>query len=278
MTDDLPYAFDIAARVGALAGPDPLDRISLRDHVAEVEIGAFEQERGMTQRLRFDIVVEVKGPKDVGDDVDRILSYDRLAEAVADELRAERLALLETLAERVAARILREPQAQRVFLRVQKLDRGPGELGVEIVRSRKVDLPLRQVPDGPRPLVILLSPSADPSPFLARWEGEPLLLCPSTPAVGSPKAATTGAQRRIDLLGLDQAAWLLASRDSRLRVTATRTEMDWALRRGHSAVWAPSRLALDSPGAPLVAEPLVLASWMAREIGAWDLLRAEEAP
>ena len=34
------------------------------------------------------------------DDVDRILSYDRLTEAIAIELGAERLNLLETLAQR----------------------------------------------------------------------------------------------------------------------------------------------------------------------------------
>ncbi|MGH1357118.1 MAG: dihydroneopterin aldolase, partial [Thalassovita sp.] len=48
-------------------------------HVVEVEIGAFQQERGTTQRIRFNIVVEVQpltGPVD--DDVDRILSYDRV--------------------------------------------------------------------------------------------------------------------------------------------------------------------------------------------------------
>ena len=36
----------------------------------------------------------------------------------------------------VADRILLEPQAMRVFVRIEKLDRGPGALGVEIVRAR----------------------------------------------------------------------------------------------------------------------------------------------
>ena len=81
---------------------DPLDRISLRDHTVDVEIGAFQAERGVTQRICFNVVVEVRpltGPID--DDVDRILSYDRVTEAIAAELAVERLALLETLAERV---------------------------------------------------------------------------------------------------------------------------------------------------------------------------------
>ena len=66
------------------AGDHPLDRISLRDHIVEVDIGAFQKERGKTQRICFNIVVEVLplGTR-VDDDVDRILSYDKVTEAIA---------------------------------------------------------------------------------------------------------------------------------------------------------------------------------------------------
>tara|TARA_B100000035_G_scaffold160062_1_gene136463 strand:- start:77 stop:589 length:513 start_codon:yes stop_codon:yes gene_type:complete len=109
------------------------DRISLRDHIVEVEIGAFQSERGSKQRVCFNIVVEVK-PLDhkIEDDVDRILSYDRVTEAITIELNVERLNLLETLAERIADRILIEPQAIRVFVRIEKLDRGPGALVLKL--------------------------------------------------------------------------------------------------------------------------------------------------
>jgi dihydroneopterin aldolase len=228
-TDETAQAFaHPLARAEAMAGPDPLDRISLRNHVVEAEIGAFQVERGVQQRLRFDIVVEVLPLGDAGDDVDRILSYDKLAEAVAAELAAERLNLLETLAERVAARILREPQAERVFLRIEKLDREP---------------------DAPRPRVVVLGPSEIDSPrFRAMLDvlekgGAPLLLV--APAAAAPVASTEDAQRHIDLLAADQGAWLLAGRDERLVVAATRTEVDWNLRRWTPTVWAPSKVALD---------------------------------
>ena len=117
MTSDTRLAFaHPSERAAATAGPEPLDRISLRDHIVEVEIGAFQAERGVTQRICFNVVVEVQpltGPVD--DDVDRILSYDRVTEAIAYELSDERLNLLETLAERVADRILLERQAMRGF-------------------------------------------------------------------------------------------------------------------------------------------------------------------
>ena len=114
------------------------DRISLRDHIVEVEIGAFQSERGSKQRICFNIVVEVRPiDHELEDDVDRILSYDKVTEAIMIELNFERLNLLETLAARIADRILIEPQAIRVFVRIEKLDRGPGALGVEIVRSNE---------------------------------------------------------------------------------------------------------------------------------------------
>lgn len=275
MSDDLRTAFDPPlARALAMAGDDPLDRISLADHVVEAEIGAFEVERGAPQRLRFDIVVEVAPAGDAGDDVDRILSYDRLAEAVAAELSAERLSLLETLAERVAARILREPRAERVFLRVAKLDRGPGELGVEIVRSRDGTGAPEAEADAPRPLVVLVGGGAGAglAALLEREGDEPLLLCADPAGAAAPAAWTPAAQRRIDLLALDQAAWALASRDPRLQVAGSRTELDWALRRGRPTVWAPARMALDAPGAPERAEAAALAAWIAGELGARGLL------
>ena len=59
-----------------------------------------------------------------------------VTEAIAAELASERLNLLETLAERTAERILAEPQAMRAFVRIEKLDRVSGSLGVEIERRR----------------------------------------------------------------------------------------------------------------------------------------------
>jgi dihydroneopterin aldolase len=61
MTDDIKQAFaHPLERSKANGDSEPLDRISLRDHVVAVEIGAFQAERDMTQRISFNIVVEVR--------------------------------------------------------------------------------------------------------------------------------------------------------------------------------------------------------------------------
>ncbi|OUS20758.1 diguanylate cyclase [Rhodobacterales bacterium 59_46_T64] len=261
----------------------PLDRISLRDHVVEVEIGAFQAERGTTQRICFNVVVEVRAlAAPVEDDVDRILSYDKVTEAIAFELAAERVNLLETLAERIADRILSEPQAERVFVRIEKLDRGPGALGVEIVRSADERSDAVALSPQPRPHLVFLSNEAIGSPHLTHWldqleaRAEPVILCVGPHDAAVPRATNPLAQRRIDLLAMEQNAWTLAARDRRCVVTATRTELDWAMKHEQICVWAPSKMLLDAPQNPLndlgTGDPLRLALWLGMQMTATDLL------
>ena len=109
MSTDIRLAFaHPEARAEASAPADPRDRISLRDHLVEVEIGAFQAERGVRQRLRFNVVVEIRPhPEPLQDDVDRILSYDRITEAISAALAEERLNLLETLLRKKRVRLRR---------------------------------------------------------------------------------------------------------------------------------------------------------------------------
>jgi 7,8-dihydroneopterin aldolase/epimerase/oxygenase len=265
-------------RAEASAGAGMRDRISLRDHLVEADIGAFQKERGHKQRLRFNVVVEVRPvTAPLEDDVDRILSYDRITESIAAELAAERLNLLETLAERVAERILAEPAAMRVFIRIEKLDVGPYALGVEIVRSR-AERPMQKAGDdgmeAVHPLVVFLDNvtvhAADLSARLdaLQAEGVPLILTVGLPDLARPVTGHKPTQRRVDLLAMEQNAWTLAARDARCVVVATRTEIDWAMKRGQTVVWAPSKLVLDAVDGPKGADPVGLGLWLAEVVSA----------
>jgi 7,8-dihydroneopterin aldolase/epimerase/oxygenase len=280
-TTDIELAFAHPEdRAEASASADPRDRISLRDHIVEADIGAFQQERGHRQRLRFNVVVEVRPVTEpLMDDVDRILSYDRITEAIAAELAAERLNLLETLAERVADRVLLEPAAMRVFIRIEKLDIGPYALGVEIVRSRAARAQASAVAgDTVHPLVVFLDNAAIADPGLAarldalQAQGLPLILTVGLPDLPRPVTGHRPTQRRIDLLAIEQNAWALAARDPRCVVVATRTEIDWAMRRGQTVVWAPSKLVLDAVDGPQGTAPVALALWLAETVAATSLI------
>ncbi len=286
MTSDTRLAFEHpSARSEAAGQPGrPPDRISLRDHVVDADIGAFQQERGRRQRLAFNVVVEVAPPgRPLDDDVDRILSYDTITEAIAHELAEERLNLLETLADRVADRILQAPQALRVFVRIEKLDRGPGALGVEIVRSRGETPPMAAVDgDVPHPRVVHLSNAAIASHSLAavldalQASGQPAILCVGPPDAPRPETGHAMTQRRIDLLAIEQNAWVLAARDPRCVVVATRTELDWAMKHGTISVWAPSKIVLDAVDGPSAAprDAGALTAWFAQLMQATELVMA----
>ncbi|KJZ20490.1 dihydroneopterin aldolase [Loktanella sp. S4079] len=281
MTEDIRLAFAHPSERAEASAQTPCDRISLRDYTVEVEIGAFQQERGHLQRVRFNVVVEVSPLGVIDDDVDRILSYDKVTEAIGIELEAERINLLETLAARVAERILLEPQAERVFVRIEKLDRGPFALGVEIVRAKDGETSGEQTHiEAPHPRILYLSNAAIQSEHLTTWIDQmanrdaPLIICVGAPDAQAPQSPNALAQRRIDLLAIEQNAWILASADRRCMVVGTRTELDWAMKNDQICVWAPSKIVLDAVDGPSAAsrDAVALVAWFAQEMSAKELL------
>lgn len=270
---EVGLAFDHPLARAEATGGSP-DRLSLRDYVVAVEIGAFEVERGETQRLSFNVVVELTPMPPAEDDVDRILSYDMLIEAVDAAVAAERVSLLETLAESIAARVLAAPQATRAFVRIEKLDRGPFKLGVEIERRKEAGAGQGGATDTARVAPVILA--LHDATHLTAWVDAALAQARPVVVVMGYAAAPLSVgkgepQRRVDLLALDQAAWAAAAIDPRLTPRASRTEIDWALGRGDPTVWAPARLALDAP-TPLPADPVALAVWLAEQLEPAELV------
>lgn len=258
------------------------DRILLRDYVRTVDIGAFHEERGAPQRLRFGIELIVSpGARTGADEVDEILSYDSLVDAVDATLAEERVELLETLAERIALRSLQHPRAAQVRVTIEKLDRGPFALGVDILRHRPPAAPAAApAPQTAAPWVVYLPAAVLDAPQLESWiaqiaaAGAPVVLSPS-PLPSRPRVpGAPAAQRHIDLLSQDQVAWLLDATVPAARAAASRTEIEAVLRAGDLAVWVPSRMLLRAAetAGRAVDAPSEHAAWLATEIGAARLL------
>ena len=249
-----------------------LDRISIRDYIKEVEIGAFQVERDLTQRVKFNVVVEVSAStSSSSDDVDDILSYDMIIEAIDEQLNFERLNLLETLADRVSEQILSHQQAIRVFIRIEKLDRIPGSLGVEIVRDRK-----NSTQDKDKsyiiPSIVFIPNEIIQSNDLKNWLDaiaqykKPTIICLENFFIPQKISLKIVSHHRIKLLAIEQTAWDLAGKDNRCVVVDTRTELDWSMKNNEVTVWAPSKMILDAVNKPsLKSEPLDLAIWLADE-------------
>jgi len=266
---------NLEVRAKTVPSNPPLDRISIRDYIKEVEIGAFQVERDLTQRVKFNVVVEVApSSSSSSDDVDDILSYDMIIEAIDDQLNFERLNLLETLAERVSDQILSHNQAVRVFTRIEKLDRIPGSLGVEIVRDRKNSIEENAIENSnSEPLVVYISNEIIQSNELNKWldvilkYDKPAILCVEALESKDQLSLELNSLHRIELLSIEQSAWRLAGMDSRCVVVDTRTELDWSLKNNELSVWAPSKMILDSVNKPsLNSDPLDLAIWLAGEL------------
>jgi len=116
---------------------DALDRIFVRGLVLPVAIGVYDEEQGITQKVAFTIEASVAATvSPTGDDIDEVPSYDDLAKAVKAIVAAGHINLVETLAARIAESCLADKRIVSVRVRVEKLERGPDAVGVEIVRPR----------------------------------------------------------------------------------------------------------------------------------------------
>ena len=117
-----------------------VDHVFVRDLVMPVEIGAYGFERGHAQRVRFNVDVEVyrvAGP----DDMRMAFSYDVIMDAIKIILAAGHIELVETIAERLAERVLSHERVHAVGVEVEKLDVvAPGAVGVRIRRERAAPL------------------------------------------------------------------------------------------------------------------------------------------
>lgn len=112
------------------------DRIFVRDFVLPVHIGAYSHERGKPQNVRFDVDVRAHRLDHLAQDMRDVFSYDLITDSIRMIIAQEHIALVEVLAERIAALLLTHPRVTGVTVRVEKLEVGPGGAGVEIIRSR----------------------------------------------------------------------------------------------------------------------------------------------
>ncbi len=121
--------------------PALTDRIFVRDLVLPVQIGAYAREHGITQRVRFSVEAAVaRASRPAQDarahDMRDVFSYDIISDGIRLLVDAGHVALVETLAERIASMLLEHPRVMRVAVTLEKLETGSGVVGVSIERTR----------------------------------------------------------------------------------------------------------------------------------------------
>jgi (5-formylfuran-3-yl)methyl phosphate synthase len=112
------------------------DTIFVREFILPVRIGAYAHERDHPQRVRFDVDAQILRAEHVPEDMRDVVSYDLITDSIRMVTAQEHISLIETLAERVAALILTHRRVTSVTVRAEKLEAGPGSVGVKIVRHQ----------------------------------------------------------------------------------------------------------------------------------------------
>ena len=136
---DIEAAREIRALLDAGAGdgaPDAgeTDCIFVRDLTADMEVGAYGFERNRTQKVRFSVEADILRPSRPARGMTDIYSYDLIMDAVRTLVARGHTDLVETLAEDLAATLLRDRRVAAVTIRVEKLELGPAAVGIEIRR------------------------------------------------------------------------------------------------------------------------------------------------
>ena len=126
------YSFDVAKDA-------PTDHVFLHDLVLPVRLGAYASEYDKPQRVRFNVDVHVLRGLHEPEDMRDVFSYDVITDGIRMIVALGHIALTETLAERIAALMLEHPRVVRATVRVEKLDLGPGAVGVTIERERAAE-------------------------------------------------------------------------------------------------------------------------------------------
>lgn len=111
-------------------------RLILQRLQVQARVGILDHELLRPQLLVVTVTVELPhaSPLPASDDIDQVFDYCRLRDVAIEETKRDHVNLLETLAGRIAQRLLAYPQVGRTIVRIDK----PGiftdcdSIGVEI--------------------------------------------------------------------------------------------------------------------------------------------------
>lgn len=112
--------------------------IFVKDMIVDMQIGAYDNERGRTQKVRINIIVEPETWPDAShDNLNETVSYDVLVNNVFTVSRSGHIHLVETAAEKIADACLKDAPIRKVTVRVEKMEIYPFAIpGVEITKIR----------------------------------------------------------------------------------------------------------------------------------------------
>lgn len=116
-------------------------RLFLRGHEVMVDIGVHEFEQHGAQRVLIDVdlYVPLAASTPRGDRLDEVVDYDFVRHVIAARIAEGRIALQETLADDLLARLLAHPRVRAARVATAKPDVYPDSdaVGVEVFRIKE---------------------------------------------------------------------------------------------------------------------------------------------
>lgn len=115
-------------------------RIFVRDLELAALIGVHRHEQDGRQRVRINLDLDVQeGDRPAQDRLSEVVCYAEIVAGVREIVAAGHINLVETLAERIAAKCLADRRVQSARVRIEKLDvfADAASVGVEIERFNK---------------------------------------------------------------------------------------------------------------------------------------------
>ena len=113
--------------------------VFVRDLALIAMVGIYEHEKRQPQRIlvNIDCAVQERGGA-LEDDIKNVVSYEKVVRNVKAIVQDGHVNLVETLAEKIADKVLKNRSIKRVRVRVEKLDIIPeaSSVGIEIERTR----------------------------------------------------------------------------------------------------------------------------------------------
>ncbi|WP_421246909.1 dihydroneopterin aldolase [Aeromonas sanarellii] len=116
-----------------------MDKVFIRGLEVLTTIGVYEWEKGIRQKLCFDLEMGFDNrPAAATDDINLALDYATLSRKICDHAQGKVVELVETMAEQVAALVLDDARVQWVKVTLTKPGAVPNAagVGVEILRHR----------------------------------------------------------------------------------------------------------------------------------------------
>jgi dihydroneopterin aldolase len=117
-----------------------MDIIFIRDFRLTIKVGMYEWERIAPQTVQLDLEIGIPGTRAAQTDaIDDTIDYAKVVQRIEENLRDNKIQLLEKLAEHIAQIIRGEFKAPWVRVSVTKLGalKGVKQLGVTIERGTK---------------------------------------------------------------------------------------------------------------------------------------------